>query len=113
MDNFIFGVGAIARGISQSLKGVSQYNLIWGFGLGFLVSTLVHGFIMSESPKDLPTVLFKDKMQSFQKISSQSEDGTYTKSFSSFGKFVDKVKLFFGVSFFIFAIVVLIAVLKF
>lgn len=115
MENFFLGTQAILRGLSFFMKSVFQYPLFWGFGFGFLVSTLVHGFLVTSSPRNLPTLLFRDKAVSFQKIqaASRTEDGTYTASFSSFTKTIDIVRFIFSLSFFLFTLIILISLLKF
>ncbi len=115
VENLIFGTGAIARGLSFTIKNIMQYQLFWGFALGFLISTLVHGFLVSDNPKQIPTMLFHNNTNGFLQInqSQRNPDGTYTVSFSKFIKMADKVRFLFGFAFFIFFIIILVALLKF
>ena len=115
MENFFLGTQAILQGLSFFIKSVSRYPLFWGFGFGFLISTLVHGFLITNSPRSLPTILFKDKAIGFEKIraDSRTKDGTYTSSFSAFIQTANLIRFFFTLSFFLFTLIILISILRF
>ncbi|MFH1537076.1 MAG: hypothetical protein ABID45_03750 [Patescibacteria group bacterium] len=115
MENLIFGIQAISKGMSFTIKSILQYQLFWGFAIGFLVSTLVHGFLISDNYKHIPIILFRNRAHSFQKIhKKQGEKGhAFTASFDTFIKTVNKVRFVFALSFLLFMIIVLLALLRF
>jgi hypothetical protein len=93
MDNFLGGFHAVILGLKDSLSQVTNYPLFWGFTLGFLTSTIVHAFLMSDHPKNLPTMLFTEQSKSFEALYAKSEDGTYAKSYSEYSKMVRHIKI--------------------
>ena len=111
MDNFFFGIQAVVTGVIDLVRRITAYQLFWGFSLGFLVSTILHGFLLSDHPKFLPDMLLKDNATSFQKIFSQDSKRTYNQSFQLYVKNVDKVKFVFALSFFLFALLILFVLL--
>jgi len=113
MNNFIFGVDAVLFSMSTIIKSLIRYPLFWGFAVGFLVSTLVHGFLISGNPKHVPVILFNENSASFQKLHKQKKNGLYTNSYSDFLKIAERVKLVFSLAFLLFASIVLLALLKF
>lgn len=113
IQNFTYGIHAISRGMSDTLQLVTNYPMFWGFAMGFLVATLMHGFLISGDPRDVPTMLLKDKSISFEILNKRGSEGAYTQSFSEFGATVDKIKFVFSVAVLIFVTVVVIAMLRF
>ena len=113
MDNFIFGMQAVLNGTLVSVKQITQYQLFWGFSIGFLVSTIVHGFLISESPRQIPTILFQDKAVSFEKIHPRKEDESFSSSFFLFSKTADKVKISFLLAALLFLLIGLFAILTY
>ena len=113
MENFIIGLQAIFSGTVLTVRQIAQYQLFWGFASGFLVSTIVHGFLITENPKHIPTMLFKDKATSFQNIYPRNEDQPYKASFFLFSQNVDKVKLTFGLGAVLFVLLLIIVLITF
>ncbi len=110
MQNLIYGVKAVL-GHGFSMAGqVTQYELFWGFALGFLVSTLVHGFLITD-PKMVSTILLNDRAKSFEKLNARSDGGSYTASYAEFSKKADNVKFLFGLAALIVMLLVLAAFL--
>jgi hypothetical protein len=113
MDNFVLGLQAIYSGAILTIRQITQYQLFWGFASGFFVSTIVHGFLITENPKHIPTMLFEDKAVSFQKINARTEDQPYNASFFLFSKNVDKIKLTFGIGAILLFTLFIIALISF
>ncbi|MFH0818373.1 MAG: hypothetical protein V1898_00010 [Patescibacteria group bacterium] len=115
MENFVFGVGAVSRAMSFTLKSIAQYQLLWGFGFGFFISTLVHGFLISDSPGHLSTILFQNRAESFEKINAikRKANGTYNVSFSDFIKIVDRTRFVFSLALLVFMSTIFLALIKF
>jgi len=95
MDNFFFGTQAIVSGMIDVLRGVTRYQLFWGFAFGFLVSTIVHAILISNSVKDIPTMVFDDKAVSFEKIHARQTNEPYAQSYTNYVHNVDKLKILF------------------
>lgn len=115
MDNFFFGIVAVMRGGSFVLENILEYQLLWGFGLGFLVAALVHALLYGNSPRNFSDLLFKDKAIAFQKMAKakRKKDGTYVGSYSEFKQTCSSVRVIFVMSVFIFLVIVLISIIKF
>lgn len=101
MENFIFGIGAIARSISFGIKAIIQNQLFWGFAIGFLVSTLIHSFLISDKLKNICTSWINKK---------KKNNGTPLVSFKGW---INKTKFIFTLALFLFMVVVLMALLMF
>ena len=112
MENFLLGLEAIYNGTVLSVKQITQYQLFWGFVTGFLVSTLVHGFLITDNTRHVPTILLRDKSISFQKLHQREEGMPYQTSFHTFSKNADKLKITFGIAFILLMFVVLLAVIN-
>ena len=112
MENFILGIQSVTTGMGQSIKGVGQYSIFWGFAFGFLVSTLMHGFLMTENPRDVPTMLLRSSANSFEKIHKKGENGSYEMSYNTFVKTANNVKFIFGLSFLLFVLIILVAMFR-
>lgn len=111
MSNFIEGIVALLLGLRGTLVRVADYPLFWGFATGFLTSTLVHAFLMTDSPRQVPTVLFNDKSVSFEKLYARRKDGTYGKSYTEFSRAASQTKLFFAIAGLLIVLLVLIVML--
>ncbi|HBK34139.1 TPA: hypothetical protein DEP34_00175 [Candidatus Uhrbacteria bacterium] len=95
MKNFFWGLQAITENFLFFSKQLSQYQLFWGFAVGFFVATLFYGFLITDHPKQVPTVLFHDSSSSFQKIYQRKEGQAYSTSFYDFSKKANRLKTAF------------------
>ncbi len=95
MNNFFLGIKAIENNAVLMFKQLAEYQLFWGFAIGFLVATLVYGFLITDRPGQVPAVLFQDKSKSFEKFYKRKDGKSYTKSFYDFSKKADRVKVSF------------------
>ena len=98
MDNFLGGFHAVILGLKDTLFQVADYPLFWGFSLGFLTSTIVHAFVVSEHPRDVPVMLFQEQSKSFEKLYATSSKGTYTKSYAEYSTMVRRIKILFFIA---------------
>jgi len=112
MTNFFYGIQANLYSLSITVKNATQYQLLWGFALGFFASTLVHAFLITENPAHLPVMLFNSKSQSFLKINKPNESGSFQVSYQKFSQTVDKVKFVFAVAVVFFLFIIFLALLK-
>jgi len=46
MNNFLLGLRAILRNFSLLIRNIWVLNIFRGFGIGFLVSTIMHSFLI-------------------------------------------------------------------
>lgn len=113
MDNFFFGFQAVVSESIDLIRRITAYKLFWGFSLGFLVSTILHGFLLTDHPKQLATMLLKDKAVSYQKLHTQDGSQKYKgESFQAYMKRVDKIKLVFLLAVILFVLLILFALLS-
>ncbi len=113
MDNFFFGLQGVSEGAIEMVRQIMKYQLFWGFVIGFGVSTLVHGFLMSDDPRNVPAMVFQDKATSFQKIYSRDEGAPYKKSFHAYSQDVTKMKVTFALVGLMFLVMILLGLLSF
>ncbi|MBI4272962.1 hypothetical protein HY621_03870 [Candidatus Uhrbacteria bacterium] len=112
MENFIFGMQGLAHTIRPTVVAVINHPLMWGFGIGFLASTCIHLFIITDIPHAIPTMLSKGLAESFQKIAPRGERGEYLLSFTEFQKDHARVRIAFYLALSTFLFVVALALLK-
>ncbi len=84
MDNFFFGLQGLFSSAGITLYALLKHSLVWGFALGFCASTLIHLIILVGNPRFLPQILTKGPAESFSKIASRTNDGTYQTSYSQY-----------------------------
>ncbi len=113
MDNFFFGLQSVSYGTIDMARQITKYQLFWGFTLGFVVSTVVHGFLLTDNPKDVPLMVLRDKATSFQKIHTREEGKPYKQSFHQYSKNVIQLKTMFALGGLFILLVILIATLSF
>lgn len=113
MENFLYGIEAIARGTWATIVTLGNYELFWGFALGFLVSTFAHMFVITDKPSHIPLMLFSDKVDGFKKISHKDAKGTYTTSFEHFSRTVDRVQLLVGLGLLMLFVILLVALFNY
>lgn len=111
MTNFSLGLHAIFSSLVLNLKELGQYRMLWGFAIGFFVSTIVYAFITTENPRNIPQMALQDKAIAFQAINKRAENASYDKSFVEFSKEVDNLKLTFGIAMGIITILLLITLI--
>ena len=112
MDNFFFGLQAVLSGMIDLLRSVADYPLFWGFALGFLISTLIHGFLLSEHPSDLTPMLFHDNVKGYATVSDENRKHMYPHSFEQYEQRANKLKSVFALAGIIIAFLLLLVLLS-
>ncbi|MBI4253069.1 hypothetical protein HY623_02745 [Candidatus Uhrbacteria bacterium] len=112
MENVIYGIQALGRSVSVTVIALLHHQLIWGFGLGFLASTFIHLFIVTDIPRAIPLMVTKSAPDSFQKIASRDEHGSYTQSYTTFQKEHSRVRIAFYLALNTLLLVILLALLR-
>lgn len=113
MDNFIFGLQGLARGMYHTLGSVVQQQVVWGFAIGFAASTIVHMFVTAEHPRQIPHILTKPSVQAFDKVAPRNDKGSYMISYTTFDREYHRVRSLFYVVVLAFLLVVVLAMLRF
>jgi len=111
MENFRLGIEAAAYNLSSLLHTIIQYQLFWGFAIGFLVSTLVHAFLMSDHPSHVPYILTHGTDESFEKIYGQEGDKD-THHYAIFTKMAGSIKWIFSFAILLFMTIILVALVR-
>lgn len=112
LDNFVFGLQALAGSMRLTLIALAHHYLIWGFGLGFAAATMLQGFLATSNPRHLPNILFQSPSDAFPKIYPLGPEG-YARSYSEFQHEYNYVRTaFFSATAFFLAVVV-VALLKY
>ncbi|MBI4250219.1 hypothetical protein HY622_01375 [Candidatus Uhrbacteria bacterium] len=112
MDNFIYGIHAVSTTIKPIVFAVVNHPLMWGFGLGFLASTMIHLFIVTDIPHAIPVMVRKGPIESFQKVAPKNEKGDYLISYTDFQKEHLRVRIAFYLTILAFLFVVILALLR-
>lgn len=112
MDNFIFGIQALGRSVSTTVVALMNHPLVWGFGFGFLASTFIHLFIVTDVPHQIPMMVTKSASDSFAKIAQRDDRGAYTQSYTTFQKEHSRVRIAFYLALNTLLLVVLFALLR-
>ncbi len=86
MENFFYGIEGIAQTIRITTIALINHPLIWGFGIGFLSSTFIHLFIVTDIPHAIPAMVRRGASDSFRLFAQKDESGTYPLSYSAFQK---------------------------
>ncbi len=68
MDNFFFGLQAIFVSVLENIRIILAQELFWGFCLGFLISTCIHLYLITESPEHIPRMILQDADKSFAHV---------------------------------------------
>lgn len=84
MDNFIFGLQNLWSNIGNTALQLFQHQLVWGFAIGFVVSTIVHLLIMSDHPKRIPHILTKSLRDSYKHLNPKDSKAKHYKSLHHF-----------------------------
>ena len=112
MDNFFFGLQAVLSGAVELLRSVADYPLFWGFALGFFISTLIHGFLLTEHPSDLSSMLFHNHEKGYAKVSDAKRKHTYPHSFEQYVQQSNQLKSVFALAGIIIAFLLLLVLLS-
>lgn len=112
MDNIIFGIQAIGRSVSATTVALISHPLIWGFGIGFLASTSIHLFIVTDVPHAIPLMVTKGAPESFKRIARRDERGAYTQSYTTFQKEHSRVRIAFYLALNTLLLVILFSLLR-
>ena len=115
MSNFNLGVQAALYTVHDFLTSIAQYPLFWGFAVGFLISTLVHAFLMSDHPSHVPLMLTRAPAKSFAKIYNQSNTkrSVYADNYSVFERVAGASRLLFSLSLLMFMMIIMGAEVQF
>lgn len=92
MDNFFYGLQASVSGVVELLRVVAAYQLFWGFAIGFLVSTLLHAFLVSGNVREVPAMVFGDSAKSFEKLYPRDPNQPFHHSFYTYSENVKKIR---------------------
>ena len=111
MSNFILGIEADIYNLDSLIHMIIQYQLFWGFAIGFFVATLVYAFIISDHPRHVPIILMHKPADSFRKIYGLEKEGN-EHHFSFYEKMANSIRWIFSLSILIFMVIVLIAILQ-
>lgn len=109
----IYGLHSIFQNISITFSSVVHHPLMWGVGLGFLISTAIHAFVVAENPRQFSTIMLQESTSAFTKLSPRLADGTYCFTFSEFQKQYNKVRVAFYSAVMGLLIAITAAVIKF
>lgn len=112
-NNFIFGLKAIALSIKFTILALIHHPMMWGFAIGFGASTLIHAFIISDNPRQIPMILRKPAPDSFKRLAPRLADGTYCIPYTQFQREYNRVRIVFYSTFLTFLGVIAIALVRY
>ena len=91
-DNFFFGVQANLAGVIDVFRVATQQKLFWGFVLGFVISSVIHAFLVAEHVRHIPTMMLSDASTSFQKLYPRQANAPFDQSFCVYSQNVERIK---------------------
>ncbi len=95
MENFIFGLQSAGETLRLTTLALVRHPILWGFGIGFLSSTFIHLFIVTDVPHTIPTMVTNTAAESFRKIVKKDDSGSYAPSYTAFQKEHARVRIAF------------------
>ncbi len=107
IENFALGLQGVMRSMGFAVRQLVQFQLFQGFLVGFILSTLLHTFIIREDFRKLPKYLTGDPSDHFVQEAERSEDGEYKTSYLQFKRLVYRTRLAFYLGTFSFLIIVI------
>mgnify|MGYP001579194709 CR=1 FL=1 len=113
LENFAFGIKALAYSIAFTVYAFLHHPVLWGFAIGFGASTLIHAFIVSDNPRAIKHILTKPAPDSFKRVAPRLADGTYCIPYSQFQREYNRVRIVFYSAFLVFLGVIGIALLRY
>ncbi len=111
LNNFFFGLQSLATNILEFGRQLSNYELFWGFSIGFLVSTMVHVFLLSEDRRYACGMILKKRLQSFEHRYPPEERLNAPQLFEEHNERVTQLRSTFLLVLLLFVFVLLIAVI--
>lgn len=99
LNNFTYGVVALAKDTQIFLTGVLSNTMFSGFLTGCILTLIVIGFILSEDPKHIPTMIRYSCEEGFQKISGKDKGSSCILSYHIYQKIHTRVRIFMFLSF--------------
>lgn len=110
-SNFTLGIVAIAKDIALFAGNIFTNTQILGFLVGFVISVLATGFILSKNPRHLPIILKYSMLESFERIVKREHPRLQHASFENFIKMYVEIRTIFFVALISFCIMVITIVL--
>lgn len=112
MENFIYGIQSAGETMRLTFLALIHHPIMWGFGFGFLASTFIHLFIITDIPHTIPTMVTNSATESFRKIVQKDAGESYTPSYTAFQKEHTRVRIAFYLAVTAFLGVAILALLK-
>ncbi|PJC37023.1 hypothetical protein CO046_02875 [Candidatus Peregrinibacteria bacterium CG_4_9_14_0_2_um_filter_53_11] len=85
MNNVLFGVQNVGHNISFTLTSLLNSRMVWGFALGFLISTIVHVLVITERPRTIPTMITRSLEESYKQLNPGDTSHPEHRSIHIFG----------------------------
>ncbi len=105
MNNLIIGIDSLLVQLSSSLQLAARQPIFWGFFIGFLVASLIHGFIISENPKKIHIILFNTNLKGYKKLRNSKMP-----NFNIYQKIAIQTKFIFSCSIILFLLIIILAI---
>lgn len=84
MNNAAFTFHAIQQDIQLTTSEFLRHEIVWGFLLGITAATIIYAFLVSEHPRNIPTMLTCDLSDSFTRVAERDMNGRFMHSYTSF-----------------------------
>lgn len=112
-ENFIYGVQASAHGITSNITELMYHPVIWGFALGFLVSTGVHLYVVAGSSRSCYHIITKSAKKSYDILHPPTIVDEVHQSFDEFVHDYNRVQALFSVLMLLFFAIVFVSLLRY
>lgn len=95
MNNVAFAFSAIRQDVQLTMSDFIRHEIVWGFLLGITSATIIYAFLVSEHPRNIPTMLTCDLTDSFNRIAERDADGRFMHSYTSFKREYNFIRTIF------------------
>lgn len=113
MSNFFYSAIASGKDMGMFFTNLIYNKSFTGFIAGIFVTTLIIGFILTKNPRHIPIILRYSEVESFQRLAQRDENGTYRQAFSAFVRIYTRVRTLFVMSFIIFIVMIITAMINY
>lgn len=111
-QNFISGIVALSSDTQLFFSKVFAHSLFTGFLSGCIITIIIVGFILSEDPQHIPTMLRHSCPEGFKKIQTKNHMSVCVLSYTKYEKIYLRVRVLFFGSMLAFCVMVTTILLK-
>lgn len=106
LGNLSSGLVAIARDLKLLFLTTASSQVFIAFAIGVVVALLAAAFVVTKKPSHVSAILRYSPYESFQKIATRNENGTFESGYLSFLKMYHQTKILMLFAFIAFCLMI-------